>query len=421
MIKIRHIRASSIRFAYRPISSALVIGLASFAWFEGAEAQEKPAQTNAAAEQKLRAPVVTVAEAKRLNFVDNVLVTGSLVPREEVLAGAEIDGYRITAVLAEEGDRVEAGQVLARLAREALETQSLQNQASFARAKAAIDQARNQIVENEATLRQAEDAFNRIKPLRDSGTASQATFDERDAAFRTARARLAAIREGVRLAEADLLLNQAQKRELEVKLGHTEIKAPAAGLISRRTARVGAVSSVGADALFRIIRDGEVELDAEVPEFYMTKLRASQRAQVEIMGTSERKGTVRLVSTEVSTTSRLGHVRIFMGTSSDLRIGSFGKALIDAGRRSSVGVPSTAVLYQNESATVLLVKDNRVVERQVKTGIQTGDNVEIREGLKAGDVVVMRAGSLLRGGDLIEPQFIEMKTASEIRNVEVAQ
>lgn len=364
--------------------------------------------------QKARPPSVTVTGARRISFVDNVLVTGSLAPREEVLVGPEIDGYRLTELLAEEGDHVKNGQVLARLSPEILEAQLAQNTASAARAQAAADQVRNQIVESEATVHQVEDAFDRVKPLRQSGVASQATFDDREAAFRTARARLAALSEGLKFAEADLQLIRAQRQELEVKLGRTEIRSPAAGVVSRRTARLGAVSSSSAEPLFRIVKDGEVELDAEVPEFYMTKLKAGQRARVEIEGAGEVVGTVRLVSQEVNTSSRLGRVRIFLGDAPDLRIGMFAKAMIDAGQRDAVGVPSTAVLYQNDSATVLAVVDGKVRERTVKPGLLSGDSVEIKEGLQEGEVIVMRAGSLLRSGDTILPQFAGTLTAARI-------
>ena len=238
-------------------------------------------------------------------------------------------------------------------------------------------------------------------------------IEERDAAFRTARARLAAQREGLKLTEADQLLIRAQRQEMEVKLSRTDIKTPAGGVISRRIARIGAVSSASSEALFRIIREGEIELDAEVPEFYMTKLKVGQPARVEIAGTGERSGTVRLVSSEVNPTSRLGRVRIFLGNSPDLRIGTFAKAMIDAGQRDAIGVPATAVLYQNDSATVLVVSDNKVRERQVKPGLLSGDGVEIKEGLKEGDVVVMRAGSLLKSGDTITPQFVNKQTAAQ--------
>jgi HlyD family secretion protein len=386
----------------------LAIGLQVTASFAGDDA----ARDKAAVARKAKPPAITVAEAARITFVDNVLVTGSLVPREEVFAGPEIDGYRITGLLTEEGDHVQAGQVLARLSREILEAQLAQNAASIARSQAAADQVRSQITESEATLRHNEDAFNRVKPLRESGVASQAAFDVRDAAFRTARARLAAQKDGLKLAEADLLLMKAQRQELEVKLARTEIRAPAAGIVSRRTARLGSISYSSSDALFRIIKDGEIELDAEVPEFYMTKLKAGQRAQVEIAGAGERTGTVRLVSSEVNPSSRLGRVRIFLGYAPSLRIGTFAKAMIDAGQRDAVGVPSTAVLYQNDGAIVLAVVDNKIRERVVKPGLLAGDSIEIKSGLKEGEMVVLRAGSLLRSGDVIDPQLAGQQTAA---------
>jgi len=391
-----------------PFHSALLFGLSLIACLPGGAAFAEEAAKLA---QKAKPPAVTVTEAKKISFVDNVLVTGSLVPREEVLVGPEIDGYRLTELLAEEGDHVKKGQVLAKLSREILEAQLAQNSASLSKTQAAEDQVRNQITESEATLRQVQDAFNRVKPLRESGVASQATFDDRDAAFRTARARLAAQEEGLKFAEAEQTLMRAQRQELEIKLGRTDIRAPADGIVSRRTARMGAVSSSAAEPLFRIIKDGEIELDAEVPEFYMTKLKADQRARVELEGVGERPATVRLVSEEVNTSSRLGRVRIFLGDAADLRIGMFAKAMIDAGQRDAVGVPSTAVLYQNDSATVLAVLDGKVRERTVKPGLLSGDSVEIKEGLKEGEVVVMRAGSLLRSGDTISPQFADKQTA----------
>jgi multidrug efflux pump subunit AcrA (membrane-fusion protein) len=99
----------------------------------------------------------------------------------------------------------------------------------------------------------------------------------------------------------------------------------------------------------------------------------------------------------------------------------FAKAMIDAGQRDAVGVPSTAVLYQNESATVLAVIGDRVRERTVKPGLFAGDSVEIKEGLKEGEIVVMRAGSLLRSGDAISPQFVEKQTADRSTAIGVSK
>ena len=94
--------------------SACLFALALMACLPDAAAfAEEAVPTAAKLAQKAKSPAVTVMEAKKISFVDNVLVTGSLVPREEVLVGPEIDGYRLTELLAEEGDQVKKGQVLA--------------------------------------------------------------------------------------------------------------------------------------------------------------------------------------------------------------------------------------------------------------------------------------------------------------------
>jgi multidrug efflux pump subunit AcrA (membrane-fusion protein) len=144
----------------------------------------------------------------------------------------------------------------------------------------------------------------------------------------------------------------------------------------------------------------------------MTKLKVGQTAKVDIAGAGQRTGTVRLVSPEVDTATRLGHVRIFLGDDPDLRIGTFARAMISAGTRDSVGLPSTAVLYDEGRATVLVVNGDKVAEREVKTGLSSGDRVEITAGLKPGEIVVQRAGTLLRDGEKITPVFPD-KTLSE--------
>src|SRR5664279_1859341 len=144
-----------------PFLAAVLLGLPLIACLPGVGAFAEEAASTGKLAQKAKPPAVTVTEAKKISFVDNVLVTGSLVPREEVLVSPEIDGYRLTELLAEEGDHVQKGQVLAKLSREILEAQLAQNTASLSKTQAAEDQVRNQITESEATLRQVQDAFNR--------------------------------------------------------------------------------------------------------------------------------------------------------------------------------------------------------------------------------------------------------------------
>ena len=169
-------------------------------------------------------------------------------------------------------------------------------------------------------------------------------------------------------AEADLALARAQAVELQVRLGRTNIRAPVAGIVSRRTARLGAVVAGSGDPLFRIIQDGAIELEADVPELQLAKLRTGQPAQVETAG-GPRRGTVRLVSPEVNRVTRLGQVRVAVEGNEGLVIGSFARAVVETARRQGVLTPLSAILFQPGGAVVQVVRDGVVETRPVKSGI----------------------------------------------------
>ena len=368
------------------------------------EANKTEAGKNGTAGERVAAPpAVTVARARMANFTEPVLVTGSLVPREEVLVGPEVEGLRIIEVLVEEGDSVRKGQILARLVRDTLDAQMAQNDASLARADAAIAQAKSQIEQADATLKQAQADFDRAKPLRTTGTLTQQTFEQREMLANTSGSKLVAARDGLKLAKADKEVIEAQRRELVWKTGKTEITAPSDGIISRRNARVGQMATGAGEPVFRLISKGEVELEGEVTEARLPKLKAGQTATVEIAGLGTRKGEVRLVSPEVDKTTRLGKVRIFLGADPTLHIGSFARGAVEAAKSRGIAVPASAVLYSADGAYVQTVDNGKVATRSVKTGLASGTLVEVREGLADGTLIIARAGTMVRDGDLVRP------------------
>src|SRR3954469_14946813 len=117
-----------------------------------ARAEQAPAQPSLA-------PTVTVTRAVQREVVERAIVTGTLIPRQEVLVAPELEGLRITEVLVEEGDDVAQGQVLARLSRDLLDTTLAQNAATVARTDAAIAQAQSQIIQTEAAQVEASQAL----------------------------------------------------------------------------------------------------------------------------------------------------------------------------------------------------------------------------------------------------------------------
>ena len=346
---------------------------------------------------------VSVATATSREFVERIMVTGSLVAREEILIAPEVEGLRVVSLAVEAGDTVEKGQVLATLERETLEAKKAQSEASLQRADAAIAQARSRIVEAEATLEEAEAQLARAEPLRKSQYLSESVFDQRQAAARTARAQLVTARDGVVLADAEKAQIAAQLRELDWNLTRTEIRAPADGLITRRSARIGDVASGTKSPMFILARDGGIELEAYVTEPKLARIAAGQKASVEIAGAGTVEGEVRLVSPEIDRTTRLGSVRIFLGKGQQLKIGAFGRGTLIVATSKGLSVPASAILFENGEAFVQKVTAAKSQTAPVTRGLSSDDAVEIRAGLAHGDVVVARAGTFLRDGDAVRP------------------
>jgi HlyD family secretion protein len=360
-------------------------------------------QAPAAADQPraVEPPAVTVVPAAKREFVDRLFVSGTLVAREEAQVAARIDGLTIVEVDAEDGDRVKEGQVLARLDRTQLDAQLSENDAATRRADAAIDQAQSMIAQSDAQLKFASDDYERASKL-GQGVMSVSTIEQRQTAMKTAEAQLAAARHALGLAEADRKSRDAERQELLVRIDRTEVKAPVAGVVSRRSAKLGADASITGEPLFRIIEDGAVDLEADVPEQSLARLALGMPAELKLPGVNGAvAGRVRLVNQEVDKASRTGKVRIALDDVSHAHIGAFASGQVELVRRDGVGAPATAFEREGDAARLYVVRDGKVEERRVKPGIVDGDSVEIEDGVAAGESVVARAASFLRPGDRV--------------------
>jgi RND family efflux transporter MFP subunit len=183
------------------------------------------------------------------------------------------------------------------------------------------------------------------------------------------------------------------------------LRAPAAGLVMKSTARIREMASPQAEPLFQIVVDNEIELEAQIPSIHIAKLKTSEIARVTVAGGAERVGKVRLVAPDIDQKSQLGKVRLAVGNDASLRVGMFASATIDAKRSCGVAIPRGAVESRVEGTSVRVVRGNIVEMRRVTVGLLSDDSAEIREGLNDGEVVVANAGSSLHDGDKINPKF----------------
>jgi RND family efflux transporter MFP subunit len=382
---------------------ALALGAAAY-WKNHQSTLEGMAvadRTTTAAVQADSAPMISVVKAAVADFRETVLVSGSLVAREEILVAPQIEGLRVQELFADEGSKVKKADVLARLDSAQLEALMAQNDAALAHSIASISQAQSSIVQAEARAKEASAQLERAEPLKKSGYLSGSTYDQRESAASTATSQVIAANDALKSAEADKAQVEAQRRELEWRRGNTEVKAPADGVVSRRNARIGAMATAIGDPMFRIVAGSEVELDAEVVETDLVKVKDGQKVHVSLAGADDVPGTVRLVSPEVDKTTRLGRVRIFLGSRPDLKIGAFARGVIETKQGRGIAVPATAINYGVDGPHVQLVKGDIIERRAVKTGLASGELVEMLEGVSADDIVVARAGTFLREGDKI--------------------
>ena len=379
-----------------------------------------PGSAHAADPRPQPLPVVSVSIARTGVLVERVILNGTLVPREEVLVGAETDGLAISEILVEEGMVVERGALLARLSQSTVNAQLSQNAAQFARCEAALLVARSRIAAAEATRTQADPALRRSRDLLSTGTATRETVEHRQMAVETAVANVAEAHAGLRVAEADCALALAQRGELLVRHAHTELRAPVAGLISRRTARVGAIVRTDGEPLFRLIADGTVEVDAEVPEIMLARLQPGQPVQVDAAGRHAISGQVRMVAPEVDRQTRLGRVRVALAGSKGFPVGSFARTTVEVDRHGGVLVPLAAVLIGETRATVQMIEDGRVRSRPVEVGLESGGEALITAGLSEGAAVVAVSGSFLRDGDRVRtvpmaPVLVAASSVAQVR------
>jgi HlyD family secretion protein len=186
--------------------------------------------------------------------------------------------------------------------------------------------------------------------------------------------------------------------------GLLQVQAPVAGLIASSSAVIGAPASGKGEALFAIIARSEFDLIGVVPTRDLSKLKVNQSARIKIIGAGEVDGKVTRVAPTVEPNSQLGQAMVAITSNQRLLVNSSGRAMIKTSQSCGVSVPLTAVLYGTAGTVVQVVRRQRVETRRVEIGLMSGGQVEIRDGLAEGDVVVARAGALLREGDPVRPE-----------------
>lgn len=309
-----------------------------------------------------RARVVTVVQVEPRAITGSLAASGDLAPREEAAVLPEVSGYRVARVMADVGDYVKQGQVLVQLDNALLQAQ---------------------LAQAEAQAAQAEDQAARVKGLDNAGVLSNEAIAQRRFQAQVARANL---------------------KDLQTRMRKMSVTAPVSGLVLERTVRPGDLSTLGGSPWFRLARDGQVELLAQLSDDDLSKIRVGQQARVTLQSGQVVPGQVRLVSPQIDPQTKLGAVRVRLPVSRDIRAGGFARAVFADVAGQVLAVPETAIRYDADGASVMVVgADNRVRRVLVQTGARGGGLVQLIKGPPAGAWVVKNAAAFLLEGDLINP------------------
>jgi len=353
------------------LGGAVVVAVAA-ALALRAHAVDDKAEKKAAAPAK-PALTVVVTRPQRTTLPLTVRANGNIAAWQEASIGTEANGLRLAEVRVNVGDVVKRGQVLATFAPETMQVDLLQTRASLAEA--------------EATLADAAANAERAQSLRATGALSEATINQYVTAERTARARLEAQRAAV------------QARQLKVT--QTAVVAPDDGVISARSATVGAVLPAGQE-LFRMIRQGRLEWRAEVQAAELAQIEPGTRATVTPAGGSAIAGKVRMVAPTVDPQTRLGIVYVDLPAPGSARAGMFARGEFELGSSSALTLPASAVQLREGFSYVFKVgADSKVVQTKITSGRRTGDRVEVTGGLEPDARVVASGGGFLAENDTV--------------------
>ena len=333
---------------------------------------KKPDATGA---QTAKSTLTVTAETVNITPLPRrVDASGTVLAWQDIPGSSETGGLEVTAVLVDEGSHVRQGQQLIQLDDRVLRAQ--------------VNQAAAGVTSAEAVLAQNQAALKRSQELKAKGFLAQSALDTAIANQKTA--------------DAQVLTAKAALGEAKAKLDQSVIRAPVAGIITSRTVVKGQVISVGTE-LFRLVRDDQLEMNAQIPEADLPYVHAKAWPPRSPATRASTVGRVRTVTPQVDPTTRLGMARITLPITSPFRSGNFGTASIDVGQIPVLAVPQGAIVFRDGKPGLYVSgAGDKVHFTQVTTGEHfAGGLVEVRTGLQPGSRVVTQGGGFLGDGDRV--------------------
>lgn len=382
--------------------------------------------------------------AELRNIIEVVSATGKIQPEQEVKISSDVSG-EITEMFVKEGDQIKKGTLLCRIKPDLYVSAFERVNASVNTTKANYKTAQAQLEQAKASLSNLEAVYNRSKKLFDQGTISQQEYDAAKAQYDAAKANVVALQEGVKAGEYTIQSSEASLKEANTNLEKTYIYSPVDATVSKLSVekgeRVVGVSGMTGTEIMRLANLNEMEVSVEVNENDIIKVHMNDTALIEVDAYMDKK--FKGIVTEIANSSNATGISVDqvtnfvvkirmlresynylineknpipfrpgMSASVDIQTRRVSKVIaipiqaVTTRNKDSVNVknnemegPEVSVQNENEEKEklkteekikeiVFVLKDGKVKQTEVITGIQDNEYIEILKGLNKGDEVI---------------------------------
>ena len=369
-------------------AALLLIGIVCLTAPDAARAQSAPA--GAGKERKETVGTDLVREEPLNQTID---VLGRLVARQAGPVAARV-AERVTVVEVQVGDRVKRGDILARLADDRLSSDKLLR-------SAALDAARAATARDRATLAKARQTLARLEQLKDSTAYRKDRTEDAERDVEIAQAAVAR-------SQADAAAAAAQLALAETALADAEVRAPYAGVVTIKHTAAGAYVRVG-DQVVNLLNDSEIEIEADVPADRLAAVPPGTAVEAEVQNGGHIFAAVRAIVPEENPRTRTRAVRFVLHADNQVEnaIAANQSVVLHlpvGGTRTALTVSKDAIVRNGDRDAVFVVVDGKALHKTVALGESLGSRYEVLQGLKAGDVVVVRGNESLRSGQAVQPQ-----------------
>ena len=351
------------------------------------------------------APTVQVAGLQSIYPSQTFTVlnaSGYVVAQRKAAVASKITG-RLISLFVEEGSRVKAGEVIARLENE-------DSLAALNRAQANVNLARSNLDQAKAELEDAQISHHRNEQLVAKGFVAQSTVDASEARYKRAKATVAAQEAAIRASEAAL-------EEAKVLVEYSNIRAPFDAVVLTKSADIGDIvtplgAAANAKAAVVTIADmSSLQVEVDVSESNISQVRVGQPCEIRLDAFPDLrfKGAVHMIVPTADRTKASVLVKVaFKGLDPrflpemSAKVAFLSREMVPDEEKPLKAVPAAAVISRGGHSVVFLVDGERVVEKAIRTGKRMDTMVEILQGLEAGDKVVLNPGSNLKSGTRVK-------------------